>query len=107
MWEKESGKAYTNIQPAADVNDVAVYPETGMIFAALETERLGAYFVPSLGPAPRWCHFLDNMTEEMEQVQQHTTNSGLACRTPYAGRLLWCCCRSRWPAPRSTTTTSS
>ena len=39
-----------------------------MVFAALETERLGAYFLPSLGPAPRWCHFLDNLTEEMEEA---------------------------------------
>eukprot|EP00965_Chrysotila_dentata_P216906 6189647-Pleurochrysis_carterae.AAC.6 len=27
----------------------------------------GAYFVPALGPAPRWCHFLDALTEEMEE----------------------------------------
>ena len=39
-----------------------------MLIAALETERLGAYFLPSLGPAPRWCHFLDNITEEMEEA---------------------------------------
>ena len=26
-----------------------------------------AYYVPSLGPAPRWCSFLDNLTEELEE----------------------------------------
>ena len=36
-----------------------------MLFAGLETERLGAYFIPTLGPAPKWCHFLDSLTEEM------------------------------------------
>ena len=41
-----------------------------VIFLALETERLGAYFTPSLGPAPRWCHFLDNLTEEMEEANE-------------------------------------
>lgn len=25
-----------------------------------------AYYIPQLGPAPRWCSFLDNITEEME-----------------------------------------
>ena len=25
------------------------------------------YYIPSLGPAPRWCSFLDNITEEMEE----------------------------------------
>ena len=39
-----------------------------MMLMALESERLGAYFTPSLGPAPRWCHFLDNLTEEMEEA---------------------------------------
>lgn len=23
--------------------------------------------MPSLGPAPRWCHFLEGLTEEMEE----------------------------------------
>ena len=68
VWEREQGKTYTTIQPPSDVNDVAVFPASGMIFAALETERLGAYFLPSLGPAPKWCHFLDSITEEMEEA---------------------------------------
>ena len=25
-----------------------------------------SYYIPQLGPAPRWCSFLDNITEEME-----------------------------------------
>ena len=42
VWEPTSGKTYTTIQPAAEINDVAVYSDSGMLFAALETERLGA-----------------------------------------------------------------
>ena len=26
-----------------------------------------AYFVPELGPAPRWCSFLEGLTEELEE----------------------------------------
>lgn len=29
IWDRDSGKTYTTIQPAADVNDVAIIPETG------------------------------------------------------------------------------
>lgn len=29
--------------------------------------RMQAYFVPALGPAPRWCSFLENLTEELEE----------------------------------------
>lgn len=43
---------------------------------ALETERMGAYFTPALGPAPRWCHFLDQLTEEMEEASQSTVREG-------------------------------
>lgn len=27
---------------------------------------MNAYYIPQLGPAPKWCSFLDNITEEME-----------------------------------------
>jgi ribosome biogenesis protein ENP2 len=28
---------------------------------------MGSYFIPQLGPAPRWGSFLENLTEEMEE----------------------------------------
>jgi len=31
-----------------------------------------AYYVPSMGPAPYWCSFLDNLTEELEEGKQST-----------------------------------
>ena len=34
---------------------------------ALENRTPGCYFAPSLGAAPRWCSFLENLTEEMEE----------------------------------------
>jgi ribosome biogenesis protein ENP2 len=33
---------------------------------ANEGIHMTAYYIPQLGPAPRWCTFLDNITEEME-----------------------------------------
>lgn len=38
---------------------------------ALETKRMACFFVPSLGPAPRWCSFMENLTEELEE-QTHS-----------------------------------
>lgn len=29
-----------------------------------------SYYVPALGPAPRWCSFLDVLTEELEEEQE-------------------------------------
>ncbi len=31
-------------------------------------ECMQAYFVPSLGPAPKWCSFLEGLTEELEET---------------------------------------
>jgi ribosome biogenesis protein ENP2 len=44
-----------------------VWDGTGLIVTAMETKRLGVHFAPSLGAAPAWCHFLENITEEMEE----------------------------------------
>jgi ribosome biogenesis protein ENP2 len=33
---------------------------------ANEGIQMGVYYIPQLGPAPRWASFLENITEEME-----------------------------------------
>lgn len=33
-----------------------------------EQSRVMLYFVPQLGPAPRWCSFLEGLTEELEET---------------------------------------
>lgn len=35
---------------------------------ANETVKMQVYYIPSLGPAPYWCSFLDNLTEELEEL---------------------------------------
>eukprot|EP00800_Vazella_pourtalesii_P018828 TRINITY_DN6180_c0_g2_i1.p1 TRINITY_DN6180_c0_g2~~TRINITY_DN6180_c0_g2_i1.p1 ORF type:complete len:385 (-),score=96.69 TRINITY_DN6180_c0_g2_i1:40-1038(-) len=34
--------------------------------ACLDAKML-AYYIPSIGKAPKWCYFLDNLTEELEE----------------------------------------
>ena len=34
---------------------------------ANEGVQIQSYYIPSLGPAPKWCPFLDNLTEELEE----------------------------------------
>lgn len=38
-----------------------------MVFAN-ETSKIGAIFVPTLGNAPQFCHFIENLTEELEET---------------------------------------
>jgi len=70
IWDADTGEAHTNIEPgesAGEINDVALRPDSGLLMAACDSARIQAYFVPSLGPAPTWCNFLENLTEEMEE----------------------------------------
>lgn len=46
--------------------------DTGLLMIANEGVRVQSYYVPQLGPAPKWCPFLDNLTEEMEEKTTET-----------------------------------
>ena len=111
LWEREGGKNVTALEMDAEVNDLAVYPDsgwfltwrgpvcvcvcgvcvcgtvclwvllpdpdgtapeahgsrgTGLFFVGSEQPKMNIFFVPMLGPAPKWCHYLDSITEELE-----------------------------------------
>ncbi|XP_045765196.1 nucleolar protein 10 [Maniola jurtina] len=72
IWDKNTGKQYTNIESSVDFNDLCVIPNTGLTMMAVEDQKMQIHYVPSLGPAPRWCAFLDNLTEEMESSASQT-----------------------------------
>ena len=67
IWDQQSGNLFTNIEPKAHVNDVELCAESGLIFATLESEKIGTFFIPEMGNAPKWCTFLENLTEELEE----------------------------------------
>lgn len=37
-----------------------------------EDKKMLTYYIPNLGPAPRWCSFLDSLTEELEEGETAT-----------------------------------
>jgi len=39
---------------------------------ANEGVQMNTYYIPQLGPAPRWCSFLENLTEELEDQTTRT-----------------------------------
>lgn len=69
LWWYQSarGELFTCLEGDAPIVDVAMWPNSGLMFAAMEQPRVGAFFVPSLGIAPKWCAFLDSITEELEE----------------------------------------
>ncbi|EJS43533.1 enp2p [Saccharomyces arboricola H-6] len=75
IWDRVDGKAYASMEPSVDINDIEHVPGTGMFFTANESIPMHTYYIPSLGPSPRWCSFLDSITEELEEKPSDTVYS--------------------------------
>lgn len=72
LWNQHTGRAYTAIEPGVPLTALTVYPKSGLIFIANEAPKVLVYFLPSIGTAPKWCSFLDNLTEELEENKTET-----------------------------------
>jgi len=72
VYDEKTYRLSSFIEPKYNINDVTPYMDSGLLFMALENTKIGAYFVPSLGIAPKWCSFLENMTEELEETVNDT-----------------------------------
>ncbi|KAF2098311.1 WD40 repeat-like protein [Rhizodiscina lignyota] len=67
IWDARDGTPWTSVEPAVDINHVEWVCDSGMILTANEGRQQHSFFIPQLGPAPRWCAFLDNLVEEMAE----------------------------------------
>lgn len=67
IWDEHDGDTWTSVEPVVDLNDVAWCKNTGMLLTANEGQQQHAFFIPQLGPAPRWCSYLDNISEELAE----------------------------------------
>ncbi|DAZ96285.1 TPA: hypothetical protein N0F65_008318 [Lagenidium giganteum] len=76
IWDKHTGDVFTSVETPAEIRDVCVVDGTqgksGVLMVAGEQERVMAYYIPELGIAPKWCSFLDSLTEELEEEAQTT-----------------------------------
>ena len=66
IWDETSGKQKAYIESTSNFNDFCTIPNSGMFFFAQEEPKMMSFYIPALGPAPRWCAFLDSLTEEIE-----------------------------------------
>jgi ribosome biogenesis protein ENP2 len=68
LWHENDGRPYASIEPDVPLNDLHFVDGTGLMMIACEQPKLFTYYLPSVGPAPRWCAFLDNITDELEET---------------------------------------
>ncbi|KAK8190013.1 WD repeat protein [Phyllosticta capitalensis] len=67
IWDPQDGKPWTHVEPAVDMHHVEWCKDSGMLLTANEGKQQHSFFIPQLGPAPKWCAFLDNVVEEMAE----------------------------------------
>jgi len=72
IWDAQNGAMAASVESTAVINHLEFCPSSGLFFCGNDQPRVGVYFVPSLGLAPRWCSFLDSITEELEESNQKT-----------------------------------
>ncbi|VWU51477.1 nucleolar protein 10, putative [Hepatocystis sp. ex Piliocolobus tephrosceles] len=57
-----------------NINSFTFYKDSGLCFIPCDNKKVFLYFIPSIGLAPKWCHFLDNITEELEENEKYEKN---------------------------------
>ena len=76
VWRSKGGdigSIVTNIEgKGGDFNHFIVAGDdrsntSGIVLCASEQSKLQSFYCPALGRAPRWCSYLDNITEELEE----------------------------------------
>eukprot|EP00039_Didymoeca_costata_P011153 m.154237 g.154237 ORF g.154237 m.154237 type:complete len:701 (-) comp15080_c0_seq3:2613-4715(-) len=70
IYGQETGENFVSLEMPADINDVCVVPDSGLFFVANESTKIFSYFIPALAPAPKWCAYLDSISEELEEDVQ-------------------------------------
>ena len=77
VWNQDTGAQFTTIESGTSINDLCVsYGNSGVLLCANESSPISIYYIPQLGIAPKWCRFLDNLTEEMdESIVQNSSNN--------------------------------
>lgn len=62
----EGSSKLTNFIVAGDESD-PTGNHSGVILCTSDQPTMESYFVPAIGVAPKWCSFLDSITEELEE----------------------------------------
>lgn len=74
IWDKNTGNIFTCVESGntTQFNELCLVPDSGLMFIANDNKKILTYYIPSLGKAPKWCSFLDNLTEELEESSMET-----------------------------------
>lgn len=90
VWNRSTGNLHTTVEMSGGVelNHVNMGAGEngngdGFLLCSVEDRQMQSFFIPSLGPAPRWASFLENLTEEMEEGTRIGGKSSIAAGAVY------------------------
>jgi NUC153 domain len=66
----------TNFIIAGDEKDPSG-ERSGLLLCATDQPKMDSFYLPALGVAPKWCSYLDNITEELEERDLKRDGSGI------------------------------
>ncbi|SBT74816.1 nucleolar protein 10, putative [Plasmodium malariae] len=58
-----------------NINSFTFYDSSGLCFIPCDNKKVFLYFIPFIGLAPKWCNYLDSITEELEEKERYGTYS--------------------------------
>jgi ribosome biogenesis protein ENP2 len=66
IWDitDSSSSVVAFVESEDKLNGLTFWPDSGLFFTPCEGAKVGTHFVPEVGPAPRWCSYLDTLTHE-------------------------------------------
>ncbi|KAH0792172.1 WD40 repeat-like protein [Histomonas meleagridis] len=73
IYNETDGTFYTSFETRSRMNNVISYPDSGLLFAAVDEEKIQAMLIPDLGPSPRWASFLDDLILDVEADAEERT----------------------------------
>jgi ribosome biogenesis protein ENP2 len=81
--EGTNNAKFSNFIVAGDETDPQGHA-SGLILCTTDQPKMDSFYVPSIGVAPRWCSFLENITEELQERDiQRSTDSNAQTETVF------------------------
>lgn len=69
----EDGSFYTSFDTNAAMNSLISYPNSGLLFATVDSPKIQAMLIPDLGPSPRWASYLDELILDVNAESEEST----------------------------------
>lgn len=67
IWDVATDTLVGFVESRDKLNGLTFWPNSGLFFTPCDAPRVGTYFAPGVGPAPKWCSFLDTVADELNQ----------------------------------------